>query len=478
MHSRNKRSLSEVSSRRRPKVSVLLITYNHAKYIAEAIESVLMQRTSFPVTVHVIDDCSTDGTTEIVKEYAARYPGRVVACLNKKNIGRKVSQKNFTKGFSTLDGDYWALLEGDDYWTSPNKLQRQVEFLDANPDFAICAHNTIKVYEDGSRDPHRFLYYGKKDDCDIYEAIMLRMFFHGAGVLYRNVFKGVPPRGYDNKWSCDIYTFISHAAHGKIHHMDEDMAVYRAHGSGLFSTMSELEMRKFNIGGLQRYNAWLGFRFNRFFAESIAKFCQHLLADAGKHGLEPLTPLSRAKYTAIKAFYSLMVQVMDIPLLVHRRVRANSLRSGDDRQVGEPHKMTGPSLLVLSAIERILKTGMCAERLPSIRSFGPQPVEQGVPFNVQPDGQSSVWMRAESPPPRQSVIVFGGHALATSVEGDLLTAIVPSNLTKSAGLVPVWIEALQSDGLHVSEPVFFDVRHSPKPGDTRRSRLWRFNLSR
>ncbi|HKN87420.1 MAG TPA: glycosyltransferase, partial [Nitrospiraceae bacterium] len=237
MHSRNKRSLREsLSSKRRPKVSVLLITYNHAKYIAEAIESVLMQKTTFPVVIHVIDDCSTDGTTEIVKEYAARYPDRVVACLNKKNIGRKVTQKNFTKGFSTLDGDYWALLEGDDYWTSPYKLQRQVDFLEANPDFAICAHNTVKVYEDGSREPHRFLYYGKKDDCDIYEAIMLRMFFHGAGVLYRNVFRGVPPRGYDNKWSCDIYIFISHAAHGKIHHIDEDMAVYRAHGSGLFST--------------------------------------------------------------------------------------------------------------------------------------------------------------------------------------------------------------------------------------------------
>jgi glycosyltransferase involved in cell wall biosynthesis len=475
MQSRNKRSISNGgSSKRRPKVSVLLITYNHGKYIAEAIESVLMQKTTFPVVINVVDDCSTDGTTEIVKEYAARYPGRVVACLNKKNIGGKVSQKNFTRGFRTLDGEYWALLEGDDYWTSPNKLQRQVDFLEANPDFAICAHNTVKVYEDGSREPHRFLYYGKKDDCDVYEAIMLRMFFHTTGVLYRNVFQGEPPRGYDNRWSCDIYIFISHAAHGKIHHIDEDMAVYRAHGSGLFSTMSDLDMWKYNIGGLQRYNAWLDFRFNRFFAESIAKFCYHLLADAGKNGVAPLTLFSRLKYTAMRVFYSLIVRLTDIRLVVHRRVRASSLRSGDDRGFGEPSKMTGLSLLALSALERILKAELSPVRLPEISSFGPQPVEQGVPFNVQPDGQSSMWMKAETPPPHQTVIVFGGRALTTSLQHDSLTAAVPSHLTERAGLVPVWIEALQSDGLHVSEPVFFEVRRRPRPEDTRSLKIEAF----
>ncbi|HKO19200.1 MAG TPA: hypothetical protein VJU82_09975 [Acidobacteriaceae bacterium] len=136
--------------------------------------------------------------------------------------------------------------------------------------------------------------------------------------------------------------------------------------------------------------------------------------------------------------------------------------------------MTGPSLLALAAIERILKTRLSPERLPNIRSFGPQPVEQGVPFNVQPDGHSSMWMQAESPPPHQTRIVFGGRALATSVQHDSLTAVVPSPLTKSAGLVPVWIEALQSDGVHVSEPVFFDVRRPPRPEETRTLKIEAF----
>jgi hypothetical protein len=140
------------------------------------------------------------------------------------------------------------------------------------------------------------------------------MFFHTTGVLYRNVFQGVPPRGYDNRWSCDIYIFISHAAHGKIHHIDEDMAVYVAHGSGLFSTMSDLDMWKYNIGGLLRYNAWLDFRFNRFFAEGIVKFCNHLLTEAGKNGVAPLTVFDRVKYTAIRAFYRFIYKLSQFRL--------------------------------------------------------------------------------------------------------------------------------------------------------------------
>ncbi|MGZ3402166.1 MAG: glycosyltransferase family 2 protein [Phenylobacterium sp.] len=113
----------------RPKVTVMIITYNHAKYIAQAIDSVLAQETDFSVAIHVIDDCSTDGAQDIIRDYAARYPGIVKPFINKTNIGSKVTQRNFYKGFCTLDGDYIAILEGDDYWTSPQRLQAHVAFL-------------------------------------------------------------------------------------------------------------------------------------------------------------------------------------------------------------------------------------------------------------------------------------------------------------------------------------------------------------
>lgn len=273
---------SPIVSAMRPKVSVMIITYNHERYIAQALESVLMQKTDFNFEINVIEDCSTDRTASIVLDYVEKYPDLVKPYLNKKNIGYKVTQKNFIRGFRTLKGEYIAILEGDDYWTSPEKLQKQVDYLDANPDYAICAHNTIKMYDDGSKEPHRFLYFGNQGDGTVEDVIALRMFFHTTGVLYRNVFNGIPPRQYISKWSCDIFIMISHAAHGKIHHMDEDMAVYRAHSGGRFSTMSTLDGWKFNIGSLQRYNAWLGFRFMRPFAKAIFRYCDVILTELAR----------------------------------------------------------------------------------------------------------------------------------------------------------------------------------------------------
>lgn len=119
----------------------MIITYNHAKYIARAIDSVVSQDVDFPIAVHIVDDCSTDGAQDIIRDYAARYPGVVKPFINKKNIGRKVTQKNFHRGLLTLDGEYMAILEGDDFWSATDKLRKQVEFLEANPDF-VAARTT------------------------------------------------------------------------------------------------------------------------------------------------------------------------------------------------------------------------------------------------------------------------------------------------------------------------------------------------
>jgi glycosyltransferase involved in cell wall biosynthesis len=308
-------ALTDLRASRRPKVSVMVITYNHAKYIAQALESVLMQETNFDFEINVIEDCSTDGTQEVVMRYVRKYPHIVKPFFNQKNIGFKVTQKNFYRGFKTLTGEYLAILEGDDYWTSPHKLQKQVDFLDANPAFAICAHNTIKVYEDGSVAPHRFLYWGPLGDSTVEDVICLRTFFHTTGVLYRNVFKGVPPRHYRSKWSCDIFIMISHAVFGKVHHIDEDMAVYRAHAGGRFSGMKALDGWLFNIDGLRRYNAWLGYRYLRTFSESISAYCEHVLRSHGKEGVAPLSSYQLMKVRMIWACYQSIFRVLNLSSL-------------------------------------------------------------------------------------------------------------------------------------------------------------------
>lgn len=131
----------------KPLVSVCCVTYNHKDYIESAIEGFLIQKTSFPIEVIIHDDASTDGTTHIVKRYADKNPGLIFLILQNENQysqGGKPLQ-NFI--WPRALGKYIALCEGDDYWTDPLKLQKQVDFLETNPDCSICFHATERVYE-------------------------------------------------------------------------------------------------------------------------------------------------------------------------------------------------------------------------------------------------------------------------------------------------------------------------------------------
>ena len=110
------------------KVSVAMITYNHERFIAQAIESVLMQQTDFAVELVIGEDCSTDGTRAIVRDYGERYPERIRLLLPEHNLGM---MPNFVATLKACRGQYVASVEGDDYWTDPHKLQKQVDFLES-----------------------------------------------------------------------------------------------------------------------------------------------------------------------------------------------------------------------------------------------------------------------------------------------------------------------------------------------------------
>ena len=118
-------------------VSVFMMAYNHEKYISEAIDGVLMQKTNFDFDIVIGEDCSTDNTRQIVLDYQQQYPGKVKLLLHEKNIGAMANQMAV---FNACKGKYIAMCEGDDYWTDPYKLQKQVDFLEANEDYSICSH--------------------------------------------------------------------------------------------------------------------------------------------------------------------------------------------------------------------------------------------------------------------------------------------------------------------------------------------------
>lgn len=131
-----------------PLVSIVCITYNHEPYLRKALEGFLMQETTFPVEIVLAEDCSTDGTRRICEEYAAKYPDRINYIWGETNVGAVANERRAMKA---ARGKYIAFCEGDDYWTVPDKLQRQVDFLESHPNYSVtfhrCQHLNVETGE-------------------------------------------------------------------------------------------------------------------------------------------------------------------------------------------------------------------------------------------------------------------------------------------------------------------------------------------
>lgn len=128
-------------------VSVIVLTYNQEKYIRQALDGILMQQVDFKYEILIGDDASWDGTPEILREYQARYPDVVKPVLREENVG---PTKNAYGLFLAAQGSYLATCEGDDYWVDPNKLKKQVEFLNTHPEFIGCSHPCCVVDREGN----------------------------------------------------------------------------------------------------------------------------------------------------------------------------------------------------------------------------------------------------------------------------------------------------------------------------------------
>jgi glycosyltransferase involved in cell wall biosynthesis len=296
-------------------ISVMILTYNHAPYLAQAIESVLKQETTHALDIFIMEDCSTDGTQDIVRQYIQKYPDRVRARMHKKNIGgRKGVQQAVYEGFMQLNGDYCAILEGDDYWSDLHKLEKQVSFLEVHPEFVMASHNTVKTYEDGTPS-HRFMYNdGIKPVHNIHDFVALSSFFHISTLVFRNMRKLTKDRSFEyikNPWCCDIYLLIAHAQFGKLHYVNEDMSVYRCHKGGTFSNMPAREGRLFNINGHRRFNRWLRYRYLKGFSFAIFRLCRGVLKACDKGELPPLSSARYYKYKWLGEFYGKVYDFID-----------------------------------------------------------------------------------------------------------------------------------------------------------------------
>lgn len=215
------------------KVSVRIITYNHAPFIAQAIESALMQRTNFDFEIVIGEDASNDGTREIVAEYAKKHPNKIRALFHdRKNViyykGKPTGRWNFIETLKACKGEYIAMLDGDDFWTNPDKLQQQVDYLDAHPDCAICAHDVTNVYPDGKEIP----WTNVPSTYSFSELLTLKYYPPTSSIVYRNRVGMDFPDWFSRVMVGDFPLLLMIAEHSSIAHLPVNMAGYRHHSGG------------------------------------------------------------------------------------------------------------------------------------------------------------------------------------------------------------------------------------------------------
>jgi glycosyltransferase involved in cell wall biosynthesis len=221
-------------------VSICCITFNQKQFIFQALDGFVMQRTNFKFEIVIGDDCSTDGTLEVVKFFKESYPSIVTVIANEKNKGCYYNLMNTLKA---CNGKYIALCEGDDYWTDEHKLQKQVDFLEQHPEYIICCHYTRVIDAFGKTlhvhpkpVPREYTYLdllvGKQEETKT------------ATVVYRNIpqvnqFFQKP--WYFNVFAADklLKLFATYTTGLKIYVMPEVMSCYRNHVGGIWSMIKD-----------------------------------------------------------------------------------------------------------------------------------------------------------------------------------------------------------------------------------------------
>lgn len=220
-----------------PLLSVVTITYNHEPFIRKCIEGVLMQKVNFPMEFIIADDCSTDGTRAICEEYAVQYPELIRFVNSENNVG---AVENENRALLAARGKYIATCEGDDYWTDPLKLQKQVDFLEAHLDYSVCFHRFKKIHLFDGRE--------ERDGCDNLFVgghvegidISMHQFMHQWCTQYltmvfrKDCYDFEAYRRY--KYFRDTHQVYHLMLHGKCWLFAFEGGVYQITGDGIYST--------------------------------------------------------------------------------------------------------------------------------------------------------------------------------------------------------------------------------------------------
>ena len=248
------------------RVSVHMPAYNHERYIAQALDSALMQRTNFDFEIVIGEDCSTDNTRAVAIEYAERYPQKIRLLAHDKNLGIWENDQAIIRA---CRGEYIAWLESDDYWSSADKLQKQVDFLDRNTDCSACFHWARRLSD--SAKPITWKN-GPPDIKPFYsldDLLENGHFIPSCTALFRSDLIREPLDWTRHTPFLETTYFVRFALSGKLGFLDEEMAVFRYHSEGIYGKATNAQNiqaainahllvgQHFNLDGRESYQRGL-----------------------------------------------------------------------------------------------------------------------------------------------------------------------------------------------------------------------------
>jgi glycosyltransferase involved in cell wall biosynthesis len=251
-----------------PLVSIFMITYNHEKFIAKAIESVLMQKTNFQVKLFIGEDFSTDKTRDICLAYKTRYPEKIDLILNNYNLGAILNAKQVYKSCINSGAKYIAMLEGDDYWTDIDKLQKQVDFLDANEEYSMCFHDADVINKKGFL--RKFNGINKDRDFNLIDLTQSN-FISSASVVFRKKNIEKFPDFFEQLQVGDWGFHLLNAEKGKIRYFKDCMSVYRQHDGGIWSSLNHKEMVLKGVELMKQLDKCFDYKYHEYFQKGIDK---------------------------------------------------------------------------------------------------------------------------------------------------------------------------------------------------------------
>ncbi len=326
------------------KVSVLIITYNQEKYISQAIESALAQKTNFEYEILIGEDCSTDGTREKIEIFFDKFPKIIKPFFRPANIGMI---NNFVDLYNNARGEYIALLEGDDYWTSSAKLQKQVDFLDAHKEFSVCIHDSLDIWEDGQNTLHNNI---AEDKVFTLQDLTRTNFISTATTIFRGGY--ILPDWFFTVKASDWALHFINAMRGDIYYMNDCMSVYRKHNNGFWSCLSSDEAVLMGIEAMMAIDKGTNYKYHNEFAigihekikkgnakellnlasnnESLMRELKIFLAipaNPGKISVNNISPITQTKVSANDPFLNPLLSIDNIDLYFIRTSIVNFIKN-------------------------------------------------------------------------------------------------------------------------------------------------------